>query len=53
VNTLSAADVAEAIGSQIEAGRMVWVIVGDWDVIGEDLKGLDMGEIKVIVSDQS
>jgi hypothetical protein len=46
-------DVAGEIASQIDPDRMVWVIVGDWDVIGEDLKGLDMGEIKVIVSDQS
>ena len=53
VTTLSAADVAEVIGSQIDPDRVVWVIVGDWDVIGEDLKALGLGEVKVIVSDQS
>ena len=53
VNTFSAADMAEVIGSQIDPDRVVWVIVGDWDVIGEDLKALDMGEVEVIVSDQS
>jgi zinc protease len=53
VTTLSAGDVAEIIGSQIDPDKVVWVIVGDWDVIGEDLKGLGLGEVKVIVSDQS
>ncbi len=41
INSFTAGDLAEVIGAQIDPDRMVWVIVGDRDVIGEDLKGLD------------
>jgi zinc protease len=53
INGFTAADLAEVIGAQIDPDRMVWVIVGDWDVIGEELKALGLGEIEVIASDQS
>ncbi len=53
VNGLSAADVAGVIADQIDPDRVIWVIVGDWKVIGVDLKALDMGEIEVITDGNS
>ncbi len=53
INGFTAAVLAEVIGTQIDPDRMVWVIVGDWEVIGEELKTLNLGEIEVIASDQS
>jgi len=53
VNSLSGADMAEVIAGQIDPDRVIWVIVGDWKVIGEDLKALDLGEIEVITDGNS
>jgi len=53
VNSMAASDVAEVITGSIDPERVIWIIVGDWEVIGEDLKALDLGEIEVISGDQS
>ena len=53
INSMEAADVAAVIEKTIDPERMIWIIVGDWEVIAEDLKALDLGEIEVISSDQS
>ncbi len=53
VKGMGAADVAAVIESTIDPDRMIWVIVGDWAVIEEDLKALDLGEIEVISGGQS
>jgi zinc protease len=53
VDGMDASDVAEVIKSSIDPERVIWVIVGDWEVIGEDLKALDLGEIEVVSGDQS
>ena len=53
VNGLAAADVAEVITRSIDPNRVIWVIVGDWEAIAEDLKALDLGEIEVVSGDQS
>jgi zinc protease len=53
VNGLTADKVAEVIAATIDPNRVVWVIVGDWAVIGEDLEGLDLGEIEVVTNGQS
>ena len=53
VDGMDASDVAEVIKSSIDPERVIWVIVGDWEVIGEELKALDLGEIEVVSGDQS
>jgi zinc protease len=53
VNALSAAEVGGVITGHIDPDRVVWVIVGDWDVIEEELKALGLGEIEVMTGGQS
>lgn len=53
VGALDAAALAATIAEQIDPGRVVWVIVGDWAVIGDDLQKLDLGEIEVMAGGQS
>ena len=50
---LASAEVAQVIDGTIDPDRVLWIIVGDWNVIGDDLKALDLGEIEVISGDQS
>ncbi len=43
--------VATAIGQHIDPAGMVWIIVGDWQVIGPELAGLGLGDVEVIPFD--
>jgi zinc protease len=53
VTGLTAADVAAVIEETIDPDRVVWVIVGDWSVIGDDLQALGLGEVEVVAAGQS
>ncbi len=53
VTDLTGEALAEVIAGTIDPDKVVWVIVGDWAVIGEDLKALDLGEIEVVAGGQS
>ncbi len=53
VEGLSEADLAGVIERQVDPSRVVWVIVGDWNAIRDDLRALDLGEIEVIGSARS
>jgi zinc protease len=53
VKGLTAADLAGVIAETIDPERVVWIIVGDWALIADDLKALDLGEIEVLTGGQS
>ncbi len=48
VAAVSEKDVARLVRRHIRAQYMVYVIVGDWDEIADDLRGLDMGEVRLL-----
>jgi len=48
VGGLTLEDMQRVVAWGLDPGHVVWVLVGDWGVIGEGLKELDLGEIEVI-----
>jgi zinc protease len=48
VGRLDAADVAAAVQRHLDPDRVIWVIVGDWQVLAAQLTGLGLGEIEVL-----
>jgi len=48
VAEMGEAGVAAAIDKYLDPERVVWIIVGDWQVIGPELAKLGLGEIEVI-----
>jgi zinc protease len=53
VKGITVTDVKDVIAETIDPDRVIWVIVGDWEVIGDELKTLDLGEIEVITGGQT
>jgi len=53
IEGFTAADLTAAAEAHLHPDRMIWVIVGDWDKIGEGLKSLDLGPVQVLGRDQS
>jgi zinc protease len=42
------AGLAEVAARRLRADRLLWIIVGDWEAIGEDIKALGLGEPEVV-----
>ena len=53
VRANGAADMARVAADHLRPDDMLWVIVGDWDVIGEGLQSLGLGEVEVVTEDRS
>lgn len=48
IGNLGEADLAGVIARHVDPSRVVWVIVGDWAAIRDDLRDLGLGEIEVV-----
>ncbi len=48
IKGFTSADLTAAAQAHLDPDRMVWVIVGDWDKIGDGLKSLDLGPVQVL-----
>lgn len=53
IGNLTEADLAGVIARHVDPSRVVWVIVGDWNAIRDDLRDLGLGEIEVIGAPRS
>jgi zinc protease len=53
VEALGEDELAGVVQRHLDPSRVVWVIVGDWTVIAEDLRGLGLGEIEVVKTPRS
>jgi zinc protease len=48
VEALGEGDLAAVVRDHLDPARTVWVIVGDWSVIADGLRGLGLGEPEVV-----
>jgi len=48
IENLGEDDLAGVVARQVDPSRVVWVIVGDWAAIRDDLGELGLGEIEVV-----
>ncbi|MBK8164967.1 MAG: insulinase family protein [bacterium] len=53
IANLTEADLAGVIARHLDPSRVVWVIVGDWNAIRDDLRDLGLGEIEVVGAERS
>ena len=53
VAALGDGELAGVVERHLDPSRVVWVIVGDWAVIADGLRGLDLGEIEVVNTPRS
>jgi len=53
IEAMGESEVAGIVERHLDPARVVWVIVGDWAVIADDLRGLDLGEIEVVSTPRS
>jgi zinc protease len=51
IRALTTEDLAQAAREYMHPDRVIWVVVGDWSVIEESVRALDLGEIHLVDAD--
>jgi len=51
IEALEVADLDAAAAANLHPGRLIWVVVGDWAVIGDSVRALGLGEIHLVDAD--